>query len=170
MFKQIILTHNFDFFRTISSRFVGYPGCLMATRNNTEIALVQAFGIKNIFVNDWKTKFFTDNKKRIASIPFIRNLIEYTREATDADCMKLTSLLHWKSDSATITQRDIDSIYVTLFGSSGSSYSDADAFVVDLIKQEAEACLQSGAGVNFRTRSFFLSQSDLPRSDSWRKK
>lgn len=149
VFKQIILTHNFDFFRTISSRFVGYGGCLMAVRNNTDIVLVQAFGIKNIFVNDWKPNFLTDNKKRIASIPFIRNLIEYTRGETDADYVKLTSLLHWRPASASITQKELDAIYSRLFPPSASSYAGADAAVVDLITQEAEACLGAGEGVNF---------------------
>lgn len=73
-FKQIILTHNFDFFRTISSRFVSYGGSLMATKSETETKLVGAQGINNIFVNDWKPRFFTDNRKRIAAIPFMRNL------------------------------------------------------------------------------------------------
>jgi len=147
-FKQIILTHNFDFFRTISSRFVGYPGCLMATKSNTDIVLAQALGIKNVFVNDWKSEFFTNKKKRIASISFMRNLIEYTHGKTDADYVKLTSLLHWKLDSATITQGVLDAIYTKLFEVKGS-YSDADTPVVDLIRQEAEVCLGAGDGVNF---------------------
>lgn len=32
MMKIIIMTHNFDFFRTVESRFVDYGRCLMATR------------------------------------------------------------------------------------------------------------------------------------------
>ncbi len=78
-FRQIILTHNFDFFRTIHSRFVGYPNCLMAVKTDEGITLSKAAGIKNVFVNDWKPNFFADKKKRIASIPFLRNMIEYTK-------------------------------------------------------------------------------------------
>jgi len=52
-FNQIIMTHNFDFFRTINSRLVCYPHCLMAFRSSTGITLNQATGIKNVFVNDW---------------------------------------------------------------------------------------------------------------------
>ena len=96
-FNQIILTHNFDFFRTINSRFVNYSHCLMAFKSSTGIALEQATGIQNVFVKDWKPNFFTDTRKKIASIPFIRNLIEYTKGDKDADFIKLTSLLHWKS-------------------------------------------------------------------------
>ena len=64
-FKQIILTHNFDFFRTIQSRFVSYSHCLMATKSSTGLSLQKAAGIQNVFVNDWKINFFTDPKKKI---------------------------------------------------------------------------------------------------------
>lgn len=148
VFKQVILTHNFDFFRTISTRFVGYDGCLMASRSNTDIVLSKASGIKNIFVNDWKTAFFTDSKKRIASIPFMRNLIEFTQGASNADYLKLTSLLHWKTDSASITQGDLDAIYNRLFGSKEMS-ADTKQLVIDAIEQEAKACLLVAGGVNF---------------------
>jgi hypothetical protein len=148
VFKQIILTHNWDFFRTISSRFVGDAGCLMATRNSNGIVLSNAGATRNIFVNDWKPAFFQDKKKQLASIPFMRNLIEYTHGTTDPDYLKLTSLLHWKADSGTITQRDLDDIYNRLFGGSGSSANPA-APVVTLIKQEAEDCLSAGTGANF---------------------
>lgn len=131
LFKQIILTHNFDFFRTIHNRYiVDYNHCLMAAKADREITLRKAVGIKNIFVNSWKAEFFSDPKKRIASIPFMRNLIEYTKGANDADYLKLTSLLHWKGDSASITQRDLDDIYIRLFGSP-KAYSDANASVVN---------------------------------------
>jgi hypothetical protein len=152
VFKQIILTHNFDFFRTISSRLVGYKGCLMVTKSDTEITLVDALGIKNVFVNDWKPNFFTDRKKRIASIPFMRNLIEYTHSHADTDFRRLTSLLHWKSDSATITQVDLDRTYNKLFGTTDSYGGDASVPVVDMIQQEAAACLVADAGVNFENK------------------
>ena len=79
LFKQIILTHNFDFLRTIESRFVSYANCLMALKSDSEVSLVQAAGVRNVFVNDWKRHFFDDDKKKIASIAFIRNLVEFSR-------------------------------------------------------------------------------------------
>ena len=48
----------------------------------------QVTGIRNTFVNDWKPNFFKDPKKKIASIPFIRNIIEYTVGEQDADFIK----------------------------------------------------------------------------------
>lgn len=115
-FQQVILTHNFDFFRTIKSRFVGYRNCLMVSRNTDGITLAQAAGIDNVFVNDWKAHFFDDSKKRIASVPFMRNLIEFTKGDDDAGYLKLTSLLHWRADTASTTEAELDGIYQGLFG------------------------------------------------------
>jgi hypothetical protein len=150
-FRQIILTHNFDFFRTVNSRFVKYSCCLMAAKNDAGITIKPATGIKNVFVNDWKPNFFTDSKKKIASIPFIRNMVEYTRGDTDPAFVKLTSLLHWKSDSAGIKQGDLDAIYNTVFGTAGSS-ADAAKLMVDLIKQEAGTCVSASNGFNFENK------------------
>jgi hypothetical protein len=50
LFKQIIMTHNFDFFRTIESRFVGYSHCLIAARSAAMgLTLTPAVGIRNVF-------------------------------------------------------------------------------------------------------------------------
>ena len=119
IFKQILLTHNFDFFRTVNSRFVRYSQCLMAAKTSSGLSIKQAEGIKNPFVNDWKREFFTDPKKRVASVPFLRNIIEYTRGENDPNFLKLTSLLHWKTDSGAITQADLDGIYNNLFEEKG---------------------------------------------------
>lgn len=68
--KIIIMTHNFDFFRTVESRFVGYSNCLMATRDENGITLLPAAGIRNV-ISNWKNDFFKNSKKQIASIPFL---------------------------------------------------------------------------------------------------
>jgi hypothetical protein len=150
-FRQIILTHNFDFFRTVNSRFVKYSGCLMAEKTATGITLKQATGIKNVFVNDWKVKYYTDAKKKIACIPFIRNLVEFTRGETDPDFIKLTSLLHWKADSSTITIQDLDVIYNKTFGTMAYS-PDQTKPVVDLVTEEAAKCLTASDGINFENK------------------
>ena len=51
-----------------------------------------------------------------ATIPFTRNLIEYTKGEQDADYSKLTSLLHWKNDTEQITVGNYLDIYNRLFG------------------------------------------------------
>lgn len=150
-FKQIILTHNFDFFRTINSRFVDYSHCLMAFKSSTGLTLKQATGIRNVFVTDWKPNFFNDPKKRIASIPFIRNIIEYTRGDNDPEFIKLTSLLHWKDTSSGITQDELDTIYNSVFGGNGTS-ADGKQQVIDIIRYEASECLRAGDGINFENK------------------
>lgn len=150
-FRQIILTHNFDFYRTVESRFVGYNNCLMASKTSTGVALEKAAGIKNVFINDWKGAFYSDQKKKIASISFIRNLIEYTRGDADPEYVKLTSLLHWKADSHAITVLDLDSIYNGLFSATGSS-ADGHKPVVALIDEEANKCLNAPDGINFANK------------------
>ena len=150
-FRQIILTHNFDFFRTVESRFVGYNNCLMASKTDSGVVLEKAAGIKNVFINDWKAAFHTDPRKKVASICFLRNLIEYTRGDADPDFVKLTSLLHWKSDSPQITVSDLDAIYARLFSGSDSSL-DGTVAVITLIKREAEACLTAPDGINFANK------------------
>jgi hypothetical protein len=150
-FRQLILTHNFDFFRTINSRFVNYANCLMAFKTANGLTLEKAAGIKNVFVNDWKPNFHADPKKKIASIPFIRNIIEYTKGEKDPDFVKLTSLLHWKSDSAAITVGDLDAVYNSVFGGVGAS-ADTGKPVMDLIVHAAGECLKAGQGVNFENK------------------
>lgn len=144
IFKQILLTHNFDFFRTVNSRFVRYSQCLMAAKTSSGLSIKQAEGIKNPFVNDWKREFFTDPKKRVASVPFLRNIIEYTRGENDPNFLKLTALLHWKADSGAITQADLDGIYNNLFEEKGV-FVDGDGVVVEMITETADACLNGGA-------------------------
>lgn len=147
-FCQIILTHNFDFFRTVQSRFVSYSHCYMASKSAFGLTLSKATGIKNVFVTDWKKQFFEDGMKRIACIPFIRNLIEFTRGDDDPDFATLTSLLHWKPDSGGITHKELDDIFLGLFGGAGS-FPDAGKSVVDSVHHQAGECLKAGEGVNF---------------------
>lgn len=151
LFKQIIMTHNFDFFRTINSRFVNYQNCLMASRHSDGIVIGQASAIKNVFVNDWKVNFFNNPRKRIASIPFLRNLVEFTKGDDDPNFKKLTSLLHWKADSAAITEDQLNVIYNELCSTTGTSANGARP-VVDIIRDEAQSCLTASCGINFENK------------------
>ena len=141
-FKQIILTHNFDFYRTVFSRFVGYGGSLIAMKDESQVSIEQASDIRNPFVIDWKPNFFKSGRKRIASIPFMRNLIEYTRGEEDPDYVLLTSLLHWKVDTYGITHSNLDRVYYSIFGDSDqSSGKKGHEPVYQLIEQEADDCM-----------------------------
>jgi hypothetical protein len=151
LFKLIIMTHNFDFFHTIESRFVGYSNCLMASKNEQGVSLIQATGIRNIFANDWKGKFFTDSRKKIASICFLRNLIEMTTGEIDPNYKLLTSMLHWKTDTDGITVAQLDAIYNTVCKTTGASANTSE-FVWNLIEEEADACLAESAGLHLENK------------------
>jgi ABC-type lipoprotein export system ATPase subunit len=150
-FKQIVLTHNFDFFRTICSRFVGYSRCFMVSKSDTQVTLESAEGVHNVFINDWKKNFFTDPKKQIASIPFIRNLIEFTKDKDDPDYIKLTSLLHWKEDTPNITQRDLDAIFNRVFNGKGAS-PDGTKNMMNIFNEMGDECLKADEGMNFENK------------------
>ena len=155
LFRQIIMTHNFDFFRTITSRFVGnYAHCLMARQEKDDkgvITLEKGSGIKNVFLNDLKKHFCDDPKKRIAAIPFIRNMIELMTDDQDARFLKLTSLLHWKKETPTIKESDLDRIFNELFSAKAAS-GKGTRVVVELIHEEAKKCLKAPVGINFENK------------------
>ena len=97
-FYQIILTHNFDFFRTIQGRVMDkskWHNSFMAEKSDLNIKLLNAGTNKtsNPF-EIWRRQFDTNDIILIALIPFIRNLAEYTGNKTTFN--KLTSLLHIK--------------------------------------------------------------------------
>jgi len=135
--RLIVLTHNFDFFRTVQGRFVGYPNCLVATRSAGSVSLSQANDIQNPFINRWKPKFFEDGGARVACIPFLRNMLEYARGSEDNDYTMLTSLLHHRPDSDSITEQVLDKAFCSFFAAAGAWPSNDDP-VTSLITAEAE--------------------------------
>lgn len=150
-FRLLIMTHNFDFFRTLESRFVPYNNCLMASKNGGDIALVKASGIRNVFAKDWKLKFFEDDRKKIASIPFLRNLVEMTTGEEDERYDKLTSMLHLKESTEGLAVQDLDEIFNTLCGTDGHS-DDPSKRVVDLILEQADACLAEDGALKLENK------------------
>ena len=151
-FKQLLLTHNFDFFRTVNSRFVPYKNCLMSEKSSLGVSINQASGIKNPFILDWKRRFFTDERKRLASIPFLRNLIEYTKGQQDTDFDTLTSLLHWRPKSECITQDDLDDVYGRIFGQNGK-FGNGSEPIMDTLESIADSCFADSNSSTARIES-----------------
>lgn len=149
-FKQIILTHNFDFFRTVYSRFIPYDNCLMVEKTANEIKIEKAQYIKNPF-KYWMSNL-SDNKKLIASIPFVRNIIEYTKGKNDTNYLILTSLLHIKSDTDSILKSNLQDIYNEVFPSLSLSLTDGTKKVTDLIFDLADCCLTATESINLENK------------------
>ena len=126
----LMLTHNFDFYRTVKLRLgVDRPNCFIAQKNADGIIKMTVFRyqkdfFKNVIITEIKNCHIdSDVKKKllIASIPFYRNLCEYSGK--DNDYLKLTCFLHLKTtpiDTETIMLSDLWSII--------SSYLDDNTF------------------------------------------
>lgn len=149
-FRQLLLTHNFDFFRTVASRYVNRSRLFMATRSNDGVKLEAAYGINNVFAH-WKDHFYDNATMKVACIPFIRNIIEYTLGVQDPTYLRLTSMVHVKADSNAIKVADLDQVFRDVFGQQGVSSNLGDT-VFQLIISTAEACLNVPQGINFENK------------------
>jgi hypothetical protein len=123
----------------------------MAFKSDAGLVVEQAKGINNIFVKDWKPAFFTDKKKQIACIPFMRNIIEYTKGDASDEYRLLTSVLHSKPDTKSITLGNLDEVFSATFGIDGKSF-DQSLVVADQIQSVAQSCLGNAAGLNFENK------------------
>lgn len=112
IFKILLLTHNFDFYRTVSSRITKRGNSFIAFVDSDKIKLEKGQYTKNIFMYYKNTlvKEYSDNIM-VASIPFVRNLIEYTEGDDNEDYLTLTSVLHYKEDTRNITLNQIQDIF-----------------------------------------------------------
>ncbi len=104
-FFEIILTHNFDFYRTVCGRLQLKQGNRMfASKSENEISLQSEFHGNSPFIH-WK-KNLTNNRMLLAAVPFLRNLAEYSGDRPSF--LTLTSLLHMKTDTAGITVGELE--------------------------------------------------------------
>lgn len=94
IFKSIVLTHNFDFYRTLSSR-LGLRNAVFMTcvENDGSVVLKKGQYRNDLF--SYLIKGNHNNKQLVSIIPFARNLVEYI-EGQSADYFQLTSCLHVK--------------------------------------------------------------------------
>ena len=140
-FIVIILTHNFDFFRTVQSRIHinKYTNCFMSVKSSSGISLQQASYLNPFKL--WRKKLDVwnlniENKKiLIASIPMIRNLAEYMGNETVFKL--LTSVLHQKTDT---NQLSIDSIVPIIAQVLGINIPSSSEKLIDIILSLADSC------------------------------
>lgn len=114
-FRLLILTHNFDFYRTVVSRLeVNIAMVVSRKENDRTISLKPAFYKQDILKRRLLDKI-TCRNAFIACIPFARNIIEYTHGDTD-EYKFLTACLHLKKDKTVdITLGQIQVILSNVF-------------------------------------------------------
>lgn len=139
-FRLIFLTHNFDFHRTISSRLqISRGRRLFAKKKQGALSFVQEKYQKNPFTT-WKSGLAQSSAFLVASIPFVRNLAEYCHGTTSPHYLKLTSLLHIKADSLTLTIGDLEASFkATLVDRAALTLPNPAGSALQLIYDEAEA-------------------------------
>lgn len=112
-FKIFILTHNFDFYRTVVSRLGAWINPLADKKNDRSIKFRKGFNKSDLLKNNMLGKLQV-RRCFIACIPFVRNIIEYTEGAKSDSYKKLTACLHMKDETAAIAMGEIQDIFMTV--------------------------------------------------------
>ncbi|WP_233008421.1 hypothetical protein [Rheinheimera faecalis] len=174
-FSLLLLTHNFDFHRIVSSR-------LGAKRQNRHLAIKSSDGIivrkekyqKDVF-STWKQELANNESYLLASIPFARNIADYCGHNAHFD--RLTSLLHLKEDTKEIKVSDLQAIYSEVFtDQAGLVLPDGQTPVFDKIMQQSDALLATNEespeleckvilamAIRLRAEEFMISQIADPK-------
>ncbi len=139
---QIILTHNYDFFRTLQSRILDGTNVRshsFITIKSKDNILLEPYG-SNYQTNpfDYWRKHLDQKRLLLSSIPFVRNLIEFKGESNSLHYKTLTSLLHSKNDTKAITVGNLKIIYDENVSSVGLDTYDQNLNVYDILMEEAE--------------------------------
>nr|WP_315162756.1 hypothetical protein [uncultured Flavobacterium sp.] len=138
-FKLLVLTHNFDFYRTIASRlYLPHEIVYMATKTDDKTVTLHAGQYRNdIF--PYFIKNLSNPRFFISLIAFVRNIVEYTDSKKSQDYMTLTSCLHLKSDSQSFLAGDIFNIYTArITNAKGKVITFSNEKLVDLIYKTAD--------------------------------
>lgn len=138
-FYSIILTHNYDFYRTVSSRLNvnGKNLWLVEKLQNREIKFNGGEYTGNVFINAFiehsdKPEIF------ISMLPFVRNLIEHTKGTESESYKTLTNCLHIKERTRLITVKDVAGIMAEYTQGKGIKYEQTDDCFFDLVMKTAD--------------------------------
>lgn len=144
-FYEIILTHNFDFFRTINSRLIPHYNCHIAERTESAVQLKTVKSKSEIQrpFKDWIKNLSEVEHYSVAIIPFLRNIIEYTRDTNDPNYLNLTSMLHHKDNTRNLKISDLELILIKEFNEPNLKLENGDEKILDSILEFSDefSCL-----------------------------
>ncbi len=145
-FCSIILTHNFDFFRTVQSRILTEEfkrsHSFVAEKTSGEIKLIEA-GSRNVTdpFSGWRSGVNNNEKHLISCIPFVRNLIDF-KDGKNDDYKLLTHVLHQKGPDGTIkgtidiTIADIETPCSKALSGIAFTFPDNTKKIVQIIEEQ----------------------------------
>lgn len=140
-FNMIIMTHNFDFFRTIISRLkVKRNYNLAPIKTSEEIKLEIAYCQKTPF-GLWMRGLHRNNKYLLSSIPYVRNLAEYTMNM--AVYKELTQLLHIKPNTNSFTIKMLVDQYKLVCNLPNLTIANEDMKIMDILDDVTSEIIKS---------------------------
>jgi len=167
LLRFIVLTHNFDFYRTFQSRILDtakWDNSYIAQKQAGKVALLKG-GNKDV-VNPfeiWKKNFSENGAMLVSMIPLVRNLVEYRDGTSNTTYQKLTSMLHIKPDSMSYSLSHLEEVFSDVVKSNGlgTGFNKED-LVIDVIFSVAEklavdakddvVCLENKIALSIATR------------------
>lgn len=140
-FFQIILTHNFDFYRTVTSRLnMNRNAHLHSLKQKDKIVLVEEKYQKNPF-KYWVKHLDTSSRMLLAAIPFFRNLAEYLQKEESFEF--LTNFLHFKDKTSKITLGELEPSIKEFMPNFQFKQTDININYLDLLLKESQEISQS---------------------------
>ena len=141
-FYMIVLTHNYDFYRTLSSRLsLSGHNLWMAERlTDGKIVINQGQYKGNVYTNVL-LGHDDDDRRFICMIPFVRNLIEYTKGDKAPDYITLTDCLHRKADTRRITVGQLVGIMQNYTQGKGMKRPQSADKIYDMIMKTADSII-----------------------------
>lgn len=136
--NAIILTHNFDFYRTVAKRLFLKKSSHIATKCSQGIVEVKQGKyfedvFKSIFVKNYHIR-----KNFIGVIPFVRNLFEYLNK--DDEYIFLTNCLHIKSNTLNLTVQEVHNVLIRAIPEKTNiTLEFANQKIINLIFDEADS-------------------------------
>ncbi|WP_027063239.1 hypothetical protein [Mesoplasma seiffertii] len=141
--QLIILTHNFDFFRScILSIGSGLESKLFAYKISNKVELIDAKSKEFIdfsFIKNWKNRKSTE--ALIALLPFIRNIYEIKDGSQNKNYIDICNFLHFNNKSEEINLKELDAVFKEMNVSLSSDYDDNTYF--EKLKKQALNIMRS---------------------------
>lgn len=140
--NALILTHNFDFYRTVHSRLSIKDCGFMASKCiDGKIKLFEGKYTKDVFNNVF-VKNYKNRKNFIGLIPFVRNLFDYLSDEEGAEF--LTSCLHIKVNTSGIKVSEIHNYLIRVLKNKSNIILDFnDKNFLDMVFEESDLVINS---------------------------
>ena len=117
-FYLLILSHNFDFHRSVCSRLIenkNRENMLYATKIDGDVTIDE----RTLFLNYSPLKYWVEHLNDpmclIASIPMVRNLFEFSKKEKEGEIKSITSFLHIDEHTKELKISDLKSPYKCFF-------------------------------------------------------